>query len=199
MFKNTTLALCVMIGCLMAPSLSVLSAQDVVHFPVVLDGAQAGTTSAGTGMASVLVNANTGDVVIAGSFTGLEGSAVNAFLGRRTRTFSIDPGNAGNFSGTPRVTNTIELAEVLAGLSHINIESTAFPSGEIRGNLLAENRTGLFLELGDVNRDDFIDFLDISRFIAVLASGEYQIEADMDQNAIVNFLDIAPFIERLNQ
>ena len=51
--------------------------------------------------------------------------------------------------------------------------------------------------LGDVNLDDTVDFLDISPFIAVLASGAFQTEADINQNGEVNFLDIAPFIEVL--
>ena len=51
--------------------------------------------------------------------------------------------------------------------------------------------------LGDVNLDDAVDFLDIPAFIAVLMSGEYQIEADIDQNEVVNFDDIPAFIDIL--
>ena len=51
--------------------------------------------------------------------------------------------------------------------------------------------------LGDVNLDDVVDFLDISPFIAILSSGGFQAEADIDQNGVVNFLDIAPFIDIL--
>lgn len=51
--------------------------------------------------------------------------------------------------------------------------------------------------LGDVNRDEIINFLDIAPFIQVLSSGEPQAEADIDQNGVVNFLDIVPFIQIL--
>ena len=48
--------------------------------------------------------------------------------------------------------------------------------------------------LGDVNLDNSVNFLDISPFIALLSSGEFQAEADIDGNGFVNFLDISPFI-----
>lgn len=51
--------------------------------------------------------------------------------------------------------------------------------------------------LGDVDRNGNVDFLDISPFIALLSSGDYQCEADMDLSDVVDFLDIGPFINRL--
>ncbi|MDB2687352.1 integrin alpha [Mariniblastus sp.] len=50
------------------------------------------------------------------------------------------------------------------------------------------------LSLGDVSRDGFIDFSDISPFIILLAAGDYQIEADINEDQIVDFSDIGPFI-----
>ena len=52
--------------------------------------------------------------------------------------------------------------------------------------------------LGDVNLDGRVDFLDISPFIAVLSSGQFQAEADIDGDTSVNFLDIGPFITVLS-
>ena len=52
--------------------------------------------------------------------------------------------------------------------------------------------------LGDVNLDTEVNFLDISPFIAVLSTGGFQNEADLDQNGLVDFLDIAPFITALS-
>ena len=51
--------------------------------------------------------------------------------------------------------------------------------------------------LGDVNMDGVVDFFDIAPFIAVLFSGEFQVEADMDESEFVNFADINLFIEAL--
>lgn len=53
--------------------------------------------------------------------------------------------------------------------------------------------------LGDVNRDDSVDFLDISPFISLLADSRFQGEADTNEDGLVNFLDISPFINILSQ
>ena len=50
------------------------------------------------------------------------------------------------------------------------------------------------LMLGDVNLDRKVDFSDIAPFIVLLASGDFQTEADVDQSGEVDFSDIAPFI-----
>lgn len=52
--------------------------------------------------------------------------------------------------------------------------------------------------LGDVNLDSAVDFSDIPAFIAVLQSGEYQAEADCDENGLVSFADIPAFIAILS-
>ena len=71
---------------------------------------------------------------------------------------------------------------------------------------LAANNAGVGIEriiltldegttlLGDVNMDGVVDFLDISPFITVLATGGFQEEADIDGNGSVDFLDISGFI-----
>ena len=52
--------------------------------------------------------------------------------------------------------------------------------------------------LGDANCDETVDFLDIAPFIALLSSGEFKAEADIDDSGVVDFLDIAPFIAILS-
>ena len=52
--------------------------------------------------------------------------------------------------------------------------------------------------LGDVNLDGVVNFSDIPAFIAVLAAGDYQIEADLDLSGLVDFSDIPPFIAELS-
>ena len=52
--------------------------------------------------------------------------------------------------------------------------------------------------LGDVNKDGVVDFLDISPFISLLSTGEFQDEADIDSSGTVDFLDISPFIVLLS-
>jgi len=51
--------------------------------------------------------------------------------------------------------------------------------------------------LGDCNVDGVVNFVDIASFIAVLSSGGYLPEADVDENQDVNFEDISVFVEIL--
>ena len=52
--------------------------------------------------------------------------------------------------------------------------------------------------LGDCDLDGDVDFLDISPFIAVLASNGFLAEADCNEDGVVTFLDIPPFIAILS-
>ena len=53
-------------------------------------------------------------------------------------------------------------------------------------------------ELGDVNRDGEVDFLDIAPFIAVVTAPDgFQFEADINGDGMVDFLDIVPFVTLL--
>ena len=64
-------------------------------------------------------------------------------------------------------------------------------------NFSVSDNTGTFL-LGDVNRDEVVNFFDISPFIDLLSGSEFQLEADIDGNGEVDFFDISPFIEILS-
>ena len=50
----------------------------------------------------------------------------------------------------------------------------------------------------DVNVDGVVNLLDVDPFIALISSGEYQLQADTNEDGVVNLLDVAPFIECLN-
>ena len=58
--------------------------------------------------------------------------------------------------------------------------------------------TDIELLFGDVNLDGVVSFLDISPFISILSSADFQKEADINQDNEVSFLDIAPFISILS-
>ena len=60
--------------------------------------------------------------------------------------------------------------------------------------MVGENPSG---ELGDVNLDGAVDFLDIQPLIDLLSFGRFQAEGDMDLDGDVDFLDIPLFIARL--
>ena len=53
--------------------------------------------------------------------------------------------------------------------------------------------------LGDVNLDGDVNFFDIQRFVDLLATGEFQAEADFNSSGEITFLDIPLFIEALSQ
>ena len=52
--------------------------------------------------------------------------------------------------------------------------------------------------LGDVNRDDQVNFFDISPFIVLLSTNGFLDEADINGDGVVNFFDIGPFIGLLS-
>lgn len=52
--------------------------------------------------------------------------------------------------------------------------------------------------LGDVNCDQSVDFLDISPFIDLLSSGEFNAKADTNVDGAVDFFDISSFIALLS-
>jgi cyclophilin family peptidyl-prolyl cis-trans isomerase len=87
--------------------------------------------------------------------------------------FDLTGGNPSPFSSVPLINDTDFVV-----LNSITVVAAAMP--------------------GDVNLDSSVNFLDISPFISVLASGGYQAEADIDQSGAVAFLDITPFIALLS-
>lgn len=78
---------------------------------------------------------------------------------------------------------------------HFNGTGNQILGGEVARVL---SNTGVPFSVGDVNRDKTFNFLDIAPFLAVLSTGEFQVEADFDGSGSVNFLDIIPFIGLLN-
>ena len=51
--------------------------------------------------------------------------------------------------------------------------------------------------IGDVNRDDVVNLLDVGPFVELLNSGSFQLEADINQDGVVNLLDVGPFVDIL--
>lgn len=75
------------------------------------------------------------------------------------------------------------------------VMSSFSPQATVTVSLAAAESSVL---LGDVTVDGTVDFLDIAPFIAVLASGGFQSEADTNVDGNVDFLDISPFIGLLS-
>ena len=67
----------------------------------------------------------------------------------------------------------------------------------VSGTFVATGEATAPVLRGDVSQNGTVDMLDISPFILILASGQFQEEADLDQNETVNYLDIGPFASLL--
>ena len=94
-------------------------------------------------------------------------------------------GNVITISGSASITEMVDLG---FGLVPLVVDLTYVANGTAPDPFL----------LGDVNLDNAVDFLDIGPFIALLSSGGFQDEADIDRSTVVDFLDIGPFIMLLS-
>lgn len=101
------------------------------------------------------------------------------------------------------IQHTLQVADIIEPTAEMRIRFTASDLGG--GDIVEAGVDGVkfgIVEcsnvlLGDVNLDGEVNLLDVAPFIALLGSGDYQIEADINQDGEVNLLDVAPFIDLL--
>lgn len=120
------------------------SAQTLV-FHAFLNGAQAGTPSTGTGFADAVFDVPTNMLSFTATWTGLGSATTNGHIHRGapgvsgpvTVPFPGLPLGAtfGTYSNTFLLTPS-QVTDLLAGLDYVNIHTTQFGAGEIRGQLL---------------------------------------------------------------
>lgn len=130
-----------------AVACSAMPALALTHnYLVTLNGTQAGTGSPGTGTASVVLDDVSGAITVSGSFSGLTGTRTDqhihgpAGVGATASVFfplSGSGGNSGTISGTGTLTPT-QVGYITSGNSYINIHTTTFGGGEIRGQVVPE-------------------------------------------------------------
>jgi len=129
---------------------------------IVLDGFQPvpPTGSGAAGLASVIINTDTRNITINGMFQGLEGDVLfghlhgPADIGQPSGVIILplliegDFMRSGTFSAFERL-SPFQLNAVLDSRSYLNIHSVAYPSGEIRGQVIVPTPGGLaFIGLG---------------------------------------------------
>ena len=102
---------------------------------------------------------------------------------------------AGELDGVNDLGDTLVPANALVSISYSHTD----PEGDgPRIISLSVGRIESAPLLGDINRDNEVNFSDIAPFITILAAQGFQEEADIDGNDEVNFMDIAPFIGLLS-
>lgn len=100
-------------------------------------------SSAGTAAVRVTLDQATGDVVVDGTFTGLttpvtaahiHGPAAAGANAAIIVPLTITGTTAGTVSGTGNM-SSVQMNDMLTGMTYLNIHSSMFPSGEIRAQI----------------------------------------------------------------
>ncbi|MFT7679334.1 MAG: hypothetical protein ACI8QC_003335 [Planctomycetota bacterium] len=119
---------------------------DLVVVQIPLDSAQAGNGSPGAGTGTVTIDRNTGQVDITGSYAGtladvavghLHGPAYYGASGPSMMGLTPTGGTTGTYSGSSVLT-PVQIGHLLAGFTYINLHTSSFPGGEIRGQVEAD-------------------------------------------------------------
>ena len=121
--------------------------------------------------------------------SGVDSSFIRISSGGFDRTGIIGIPNTGDSQNFTTI-NVAEDVRLNQGVQQVKVE--------IFGEFSLDSLSVDDFLLGDVNRDGVVNFLDISRLINLLSTGDYQDEADMNGDGAVNFLDVSPFIATLS-
>ena len=107
---------------------------------------------------------------------------------------NFDDGFVNAASTDPFTSNHIISLEINGASVIGNPVGGNFPGFENVNTQYFRFEVGSSLLLGDVNMDGVVNFLDISPFIGLLSTQQFQSEADINEDSVINFLDISPFI-----
>lgn len=151
--------LTVLVAAMTALLLSASAGATTYNFHVYLNGAQEGVVTPATGDANLILDdvANTLDMSL--TYTGLLTPLTNAHI----HCCSLPPTPAGvivpmvppmTTGATSGVFNNVfnltptQVAQILSGGAYINLHTTGFPGGEIRGQIVPEPGTLALMSLG---------------------------------------------------
>jgi len=135
---------------------SVATAEIITIDNIVLDGFQPvpPTGSLATGLATVILDTDTRDITISGSFEGLEGDVFFGHLhgpadfGQPSSNILLplfiegDFMRSGTFHAEERL-SSFQMNAVLDSRSYLNIHSFEYPDGEIRGQIVVPAPSGI--------------------------------------------------------
>lgn len=150
----------VLVAALAALLLSAPAGAATITYNVMLDGAQEGNNSTATGTATVIVDdvANTVEVqnlVYSGLTTPLTNAHIHCCSQPPVASPVIIPfvppmttgATSGSFSNVFNVSAAV-IAQVNSGGAYINLHTSTFPGGEIRGQIVPEPGTMALMGLG---------------------------------------------------
>jgi hypothetical protein len=133
---------------------------NIIHYSVHLDGAQDSVLTPATGFAFLTLDDILDTLVVSLTYSGLTTPATNAHIhccappGVNAPVVIpfvpagfVTGATSGSFFATFSLTPLL-VADIKSGLSYINIHTTAFPGGEIRGQIVPEPATLVLLGLG---------------------------------------------------
>lgn len=127
----------------LSAALCAVSAAQTVLLGASMDGVEEGVASSGSGSALLTLDTATGGVMITGTYTGLgsnqtfahiHGAAPRGMTAGIVLTLNGTGGTTGSFSGSG-VLSPAQMTDLLNGLHYVNIHTSNFPLGEIRGQL----------------------------------------------------------------
>ena len=162
-----------------------------VPYDAILLGAQADGGLSQNGDGATLLNATTGAVVDAFTYTSADTDSATTMerIGEGPTDIRLSVlGESGAFEAQEFVDEFGELVVDDNGDPVILVGSPGIFKGF--------NKGGDDL-IGDVNCDGVIDLLDVAPFVDVITSGEFNNKADINQDGSVDLLDVAPFIDLL--
>ena len=180
------------------------------------DGSVGSLFDAGIGSEVNITGGSVGDEMFA-----FEDSVVNISGGSVSPGFRALDGSTINLFGSDFVVNGVLLDDLVEGEAFTILDRDVTFSGlladgsafSLNLSSVPQDFVGGFtpgatltvtpvvesdFQLGDVNGDGVVSFLDIGPFIAVLSASGDQAEADINGDNVVDFLDIVPFISLLS-
>ncbi|MBN9563831.1 MAG: CHRD domain-containing protein [Alphaproteobacteria bacterium] len=133
----------------------------VITYQVHIDGAQANTPSPGTGHATLMLDTTADTLDVNMAYSGLLAPTTNAHIHCCAPPGATGPviipflpagfvtgATSGSFSHLFTGLTPTLVADIQSGLSYINIHTTQFPEGEIRGQVVPEPASFALLGVG---------------------------------------------------
>jgi len=167
---------------------------QIVRTLVPIDGAQEVPPSTSTGSGNMFVAFNTtthqlGYYVRFGGLTTAESAAhIHGYAPAGVNAGVVHNLGTGDPKKGAWTYGAANEANVMAGLTYINIHSSMFPGGEIRGQIIPALPGGCVI-LGDLNGDGIVDFADL--LILLSDWGPCPgCDADLNRDGVVDFADL---------